>query len=289
METSSSSPKKDFGKRIIAAPAPGPAQRKTRVPSVMLKSALALATFVGAVWAYNNQDLLAARFYPAALGGMTLYKDSRRVAPVWDVAGPYQEVMPTIHWMTVGFRRICGNIGYPTYTTSDPDYLAADPGAPNRYRPDVYGTKRTAREVVAEVAKTASTFCGRDYHLAMYDARVGTWPAFQARMDDQRAQNEVAVAKFRARSQELTQEFARSPRHSATEPDMDINGACAVEWESNYTMQEYCRKQHEEARAWAHNHSIDTDIAIHCTKEWPNNWRMFAYCAKQQEEAKARL
>jgi len=79
--------------------------------------------------------------------------------------------------MTVEFRRTCGNVGFPSLTTADKEYQAANPDSPNRYRPDVYGTQRTAREVVAEVAKTASAFCRHDYYLAMYDTRVGTYKA----------------------------------------------------------------------------------------------------------------
>jgi hypothetical protein len=69
-------------------------------------------------------------------------------------------------------------------------------------------------------------------------------------------------------------------------PTMDIPKECAREWKSDYRMQEYCRTQHQKAKASIEGKSIDNRIATHCVTEWSNDWNMFAYCVDKQEQAR---
>jgi hypothetical protein len=279
----------EFGRRNRRAADEREAPKKTWLPAEYrgIVALIGISTILGtaSIALLLNKTRILAAHDPAYLDNLIIASDSPRLTSFWDFPSDNEEAYLTTQWMVTNFERICSFTGYPRMKDTDDDYVTANPKASNRYRTDVFGSSKSAEQVVALVAQDKN-FCQKDNHYALYEYRLAWSSAAAARAE---RKTKILLLKARAALAEIEQSHSIEVSGSRTEPDMDIAEACRNKWHNDYEMQDYCRKQQEEARSWAKHASIDNDIAVHCTSEWPANWEMFAYCVKQQNAAKQRL
>lgn len=115
---------------------------------------------------------------------------------------------------------------------------------------------------------------------------------------DEVAAFNVAKVKVASRMKRLTALNAGIPSQnkaierensSGYEPHFDIGVKCRREWPSDYTMEEFCIRQQEDARSWTRGRQIEERIASHCMRNWSQDWVMFKFCAGQEEKARDRI
>lgn len=105
-----------------------------------------------------------------------------------------------------------------------------------------------------------------------------------------REQSKRKIAELDAQLARVRGSAASVSRDSGEQyPSFSIAEMCRAKWPRDYSMEEYCQKQQEDARSWARGRNIETRIAVECARRWSEDWSMYAYCVKKEEEARDKL
>jgi hypothetical protein len=238
-----------------------------------------------AIFDHNRLQIISA-IKPSYLDTVATSLGQAPLNADWDFSGERDEAISTTYWMAANFRKLCNFAGFPVILESDEEYQSANPDARNRYRIDVYGKEKSARQVVSAIQANPSEFCAQDVHFAMFDYRVSALPLTLKRSKEQ---TEAILREGRRRLTEIENQSAVYDSGGPSEPYVDVPAFCRGKWPTDLEMQAYCRRQQDEARDRVSARHADAPIMRFCASRWPGDWEMFDYCLGNQVEAQREL
>lgn len=278
-----------FGRKQSAATNAEVVQKKWCAPNYlpyMFAAGVLLAVAGGVAIFDRNKLQLVSAIKPGYLDTVATGLGQEPLNADWDFSGERDEAISTTYWMAVNFRKLCNFAGFPVIVESDEEYQSANPDARNRYRVDVYGKEKSARQVVGLIQTSPSEFCGRDVHFAMFDYRVSALPLTLERSKER---TEAILREGRRRLAEIENQSAVYDSGGPSEPYVDVPAFCREKWPTDLEMQAYCRRQQDEARDRVSARHADTPIMRFCASRWPGDWEMFDYCLGNQVKAQREL
>ncbi len=244
---------------------------------------LAISVLIGgAAYAGSNWNTVLSVVKPSMLETVSVTANTRRAFPYWDASMLDAKHMGNIAHTLMDFHEICGNSQAREHWGNFYNGLeltAADQDDAALYRPDVYDQFALRDDVLKRVSADKDGFCAREYWQAYFDARV----LADMYLDVQK--QPMSVAKIPAAAPPRQERVDGRP----LEPNFNVDQMCSGKWPNNYSMQEYCIKNEENARSWSRTAMVDDDVRRNCAGKWPQSWTMFQYCSNNEQQAKDRL